>query len=109
MYAMENPFSLTLEHLFYIMLIKLGSVLPGGSRKGRMTAHLLSCGEVAELLNVSRSYVYLLMSSGDLPCVRFRHTLRIRPSDLDQYIQAHSGRLRRLPSRRSSKFHKPKA
>jgi excisionase family DNA binding protein len=47
---------------------------------------LLKGNEVARLLNVSRSYAYLLMQSGNLPVVRIGHSIRVRPSDLRNYI-----------------------
>jgi excisionase family DNA binding protein len=47
---------------------------------------LLNCEEVASLLNVSRSFVYLIMKRGDVPTVRLGRSVRVRPSDLEQYI-----------------------
>jgi len=48
---------------------------------------LLNCDEVASLLNVSRSFVYLLLKRGDIPAVYLGRAVRVRPSDLEQYIK----------------------
>ncbi len=48
---------------------------------------LLKGSEVAKLLNISRSFAYLLMQSGDLPIVRLGHSVRVRPKDLIEYIE----------------------
>jgi len=47
---------------------------------------LLKGSEVARLLNISRSFAYLLMQSGNIPVVRVGHSVRVRPSDLRNYI-----------------------
>ena len=44
--------------------------------------------EVAVFLNVSRSKVYELMSSGDLPSVKIDRTRLIRGSDLRAYVES---------------------
>jgi excisionase family DNA binding protein len=45
---------------------------------------LLKAEEVAKLLNISRSFAYLLMHTGQIPTIRFG---RVRPQDLDDYIE----------------------
>lgn len=51
---------------------------------------LLKIAEVADLLRVSRTQAYRLMSMGQLQYVRFgEQTLRVRAGDLDQYILDH--------------------
>ncbi len=47
---------------------------------------LLKGNEVAALLNVSRSFAYLLMQFGELPTVRLGKAVRVRPSDLQDFI-----------------------
>jgi len=51
---------------------------------------LLSATEVAALLNVSRSFVYKLIDYGNLPCVRIRRALRVRPEALQAFIEKNS-------------------
>ncbi len=50
---------------------------------------LLKAAEVAHRLNISRSQSYQLMQSGDLPTVRFGGNVRVRESDLEEYINLH--------------------
>ena len=48
---------------------------------------LLKGNEVARLLNVSRSFAYLLMQSGHITTVRLGRSIRVRPQDLVEYIE----------------------
>ncbi len=52
-----------------------------------MEDQLLKSEEVARILHVSRSFAYLLMKRGDIPTVRIGTAVRVRPQDLEQYIQ----------------------
>jgi len=49
---------------------------------------LLTAVEVAELLNVSRAFVYKLMKRSEIPTVFIGGARRVRPKDLRTYIQA---------------------
>ena len=48
---------------------------------------LLKSDDVARILNISRSMAYLLMERGDIPTVHISRAVRVRPKDLEQYIQ----------------------
>lgn len=48
---------------------------------------LLKAGEVAACLNVSRSFAYHLIQTGELPTVRLGKACRVRPQDLTEYIE----------------------
>jgi excisionase family DNA binding protein len=48
---------------------------------------LLKATEVAVRLNVSRSLAYTLMRKGIIPTIRIQRTIRVRPIDLEEYIQ----------------------
>ncbi len=48
---------------------------------------LLKSDEVAEILHVSRSFAYQLMKRGDIKTVRIGRSVRVRPQDLDEYIE----------------------
>jgi excisionase family DNA binding protein len=48
---------------------------------------LLKPGEVAALLNISRSFAYHLLETGAIPTVRLGKVCRVRPQDLEIYIQ----------------------
>ena len=47
---------------------------------------LLRIEDVADRLAVSRSMAWKLIAYGDLPAVRIRRAVRVRPADLDAYI-----------------------
>lgn len=50
---------------------------------------LLKAAEVAQLLNISKTQAYRLMSD-ELTCVRFGgNTVRVRMADLEKYISQH--------------------
>jgi excisionase family DNA binding protein len=51
---------------------------------------LLKGNDIARILNISRSFAYLLMQSGDIPVVRVGHSVRVRPSDLRSFIMKNS-------------------
>lgn len=52
------------------------------------TARLLRAREVAKILNVSQALAYRLIQMGEIPCVRIGTAVRVRPEDLDAYIEA---------------------
>ncbi len=47
---------------------------------------LLKGDQVARILNVSRSYAFLLMQRDEIPTVRLGRSVRVRPSDLERFI-----------------------
>jgi excisionase family DNA binding protein len=55
----------------------------GGAMEDRL---LYRVPEVAVFLNISRSKVYELLGSGDLPSVKIDRTRLVRGSDLRQYV-----------------------
>lgn len=62
----------------------------GPQHKNLFTLHsasLLKAEDVATILNVSRSYAYLLMENGSLPTVRLGKSCRVRPQDLEDFIE----------------------
>ena len=56
-----------------------------------LQATLLKPKEAANKLNISRSLVYQLIRSGDIPVVRIKSTVRIRSSDLETFIARSQG------------------
>jgi len=48
---------------------------------------LLRASEVADRLGISLTFSYLLMQRGEIPTVRLGRAVRVRPSDLEQYIE----------------------
>ena len=49
---------------------------------------LLTASQVALHLNISKSQAYNLMNSGEIPTVRIRGSLRVRPEDLDWFVRS---------------------
>jgi excisionase family DNA binding protein len=55
--------------------------------KSRNVNRLLKPCDIAEILNISRSFAYQLLQSGAIPVVRLGKACRVRPQDLDEYIE----------------------
>ena len=51
------------------------------------TKSLLKAEEVAEKLSLAKSTVYKLIQSGSIQSVRIGRSVRIRPEDLEEYIE----------------------
>jgi excisionase family DNA binding protein len=49
---------------------------------------LLTGDEVAERLQVSLSFAYIMMQRGDIPTVRLGRAVRVRPEDLEEFIRS---------------------
>ena len=47
---------------------------------------LLKADEVSRILNISRALTYRLLQQGDIPVVRINHAVRVKRSDLDEFI-----------------------
>lgn len=63
-----------------------------------MITKLLKAEEVASIMDVSKSFVYLLIRTGELPAVRFGTAVRVRPEDLDEFISSSLTTSNQLPS-----------
>ena len=48
---------------------------------------LMTAPEAARMLHVSRTMIYLLIGSGELPTVHIRRALRFRSEDVQAYIR----------------------
>ncbi|TAK14578.1 MAG: DNA-binding protein [Anaerolineae bacterium] len=48
---------------------------------------LLKPRQVAERLSISRAHAYLLLQRGEIPSVTIGKARRVRPQDLEQFIQ----------------------
>lgn len=47
---------------------------------------LLKVEDIASILNISRSFAYQLVQTGQIPVVRLGKACRVRPQDLADYI-----------------------
>jgi len=54
------------------------------------TNRLLRVSEVAEILAVSASYVYLLIQRSEIPVVMLGSAKRLRPEDVETYIDGNT-------------------
>ena len=48
---------------------------------------LLKAADVAQRLNICKSMAYLLMKANAIPTVRIGSAIRVRPKDLEAYIE----------------------
>ncbi len=48
---------------------------------------LLKADDVARLLNISKPMAYRLMQRGDIAVIRINTAVRVKPSDLQAYIE----------------------
>ena len=53
---------------------------------------LLTADQVVEILNVSKQHVYKLMQKGLIRKVNIGRSVRVRPEDLNRYIQEHTSK-----------------
>ena len=49
---------------------------------------LLKAAEVAKILNISRALAYQMMRRGEIRTVSIRTSVRVRPEDLESFIQS---------------------
>ena len=52
-----------------------------------MNSTFLTAREIAEILRVSKPWVYRLIANGAIPSIRFGRVTRVRREDLDAFIQ----------------------
>ena len=50
--------------------------------------NLLKAKDVASMLNVSLGFAYQLMKQGEIPTLRLGTAVRVRPEDLERYINS---------------------
>lgn len=58
--------------------------------KEKQGINLLSLKDVSKLLHCSYSKVYLLVHSGDIPAVRIGKSLKVRKSDISEFLNSNS-------------------
>ena len=62
-------------------------IMDANMNKRPRIGKLLKAEEVAALLSISRSFAYSLMQSGQLPTVHLGRSVRVRPEDLEEFVQ----------------------
>jgi excisionase family DNA binding protein len=63
------------------------NVNPGNTTTTFNCERLLKPNEVADFLNISRSFAYQLLQSGEIPVVRLGKACRVRPQDLEAFVE----------------------
>lgn len=58
--------------------------------KEKQGVNLLSLKEISKLLHCSYSKVYLLVHSGDIPAIRIGKSLKVRKSDISEFLNSNS-------------------
>lgn len=51
-------------------------------------SRLLNAQDVAEALSIGLSTVYQLLERGELTCIRIGRSVRVRPEDLEEFIES---------------------
>lgn len=51
--------------------------------------HLLTATEVAKILNVSKSFAYRLIQSGEISNISIGRSVRVREEDLNEFVSEH--------------------
>jgi excisionase family DNA binding protein len=57
---------------------------------------LLSLSEVCQELGEERTVVYRRLRSGEIPCLKLGHALKVRQADLQEYMKGQQQQLRSL-------------
>ena len=73
---------------------------PRDSGPPALAERLLTVGEVAYTLRVSRNTVYAMIRRGDLPWLRVSSLVRVRLRDVSAYVRLHGRRTQRPRGRR---------
>lgn len=51
---------------------------------------LLKASDISEILNISKSKVYQMMQSNELPTIKVGSCIRVHPDDLVTYLNRHT-------------------
>lgn len=62
-----------------------------------MIEKLLTPPQVAEILQISKAKVYLMIQRGEIPYVRLERNVRVRESDLLKWLEAKTVREEKQP------------
>ena len=49
---------------------------------------LLRASEIAQKLNLSKPFIYFLLSQGKIPSIRIGRSVRVKPKDLDEFVES---------------------
>ena len=79
--------------LEFVLKPEEGALKEGALKEGApehqsgQNTRLLSPAEVCQELGEERTVVYRRLRSGEIPCLKLGHTLKVRQADLEEYIK----------------------
>jgi excisionase family DNA binding protein len=75
-------------HLLFAIELPIGSGVQAREVSQPQAPLLLRAGEAAQLLNVSRSAMYELVASGQVPVIRLGPSVRVVRKELEGWVEA---------------------
>jgi excisionase family DNA binding protein len=76
--------------------LKEGAPEHQNGHNGHNNLRLLSPSEVCQELGEERTVVYRRLRSGEIPCLKLGHALKVRQADLQEYMKGQQQQLRSL-------------
>src|SRR5829696_6972197 len=76
--------------------LKEGAPEHQNGHNGHNNLRLLSPSEVCQELGEERTVVYRKLRSGEIPCLKLGHALKVRQADLQEYMKGQQQHLRSL-------------
>ena len=76
--------------------LKEGAPEHQNGHNGHNNLRLLSPSEVCQELGEERTVVYRRLRSGEIPCLKLGHALKVRQADLQEYVKGQQQQLRSL-------------
>jgi excisionase family DNA binding protein len=76
--------------------LKEGAPEHQNGQNGHNNLRLLSPSEVCQELGEERTVVYRRLRSGEIPCLKLGHALKVRQTDLQEYMKGQQQQLRSL-------------
>jgi excisionase family DNA binding protein len=94
----EAVSSLLAEVILSIVMSRSQMVVPPSSNAHSQASpippsrpdSILTAGEVAQILRLSKAKAYRLMQTGEIRSIQFDRTTRVRRQDLDEFIKTHT-------------------
>ena len=72
--------------LLHLPIPELRQAVDNVLEENPMLEEVRKSPEVAEILDVSRTFAYRMLKQGVIPSIRIGRTVRVRPQDLDTFI-----------------------
>ena len=83
--------------LEFVLELEEGALKEGApEHQSGQNTRLLSPSEVCQVLGEERTVVYRRLRSGEIPCLKLGHTLKVRQADLQEYMKGQQQQLHSL-------------